>query len=174
MSRAHVSLAPGEPDQVPRLQAFRTEHPDVVIGTTGPAGAWQARIPEENGESIITRYLLKDLLDKVDEIVPPAAESSREALARALRDRRRALGWSQGRLAAELNSASGHPTLTREDISRWEHGKRVPGPFWIRQLAAVLQAAQRTPAAAACPQRRPRSPVTGSVRCPAGARKGSR
>ena len=53
-----------------------------------------------------------------------------------------ALGWSQGRLAAELREVSGHPTVTREDVSRWEHGRRVPGPFWITHLAAALQVPQ--------------------------------
>lgn len=37
----------------------------------------QARIPEENGETVITRYTLRELLDSLDEItaVPsPGAE----------------------------------------------------------------------------------------------------
>ena len=37
---------------------------------------------------------------------------------------------------------SGHPTVTREDVSRWEHGRRVPGPFWIAHLAAAFQVSQ--------------------------------
>jgi hypothetical protein len=52
---------------VMRLQAFRAAHPDVVIGT-GEFGTWQARIPEPNGETIITRYTLKPFLDKLDEL----------------------------------------------------------------------------------------------------------
>jgi transcriptional regulator with XRE-family HTH domain len=56
-----------------------------------------------------------------------------------LRELRCALGWSQARLAAELRRVSGHLTVTREDVSRWEHGRRVPGPFWITHLAAALQ-----------------------------------
>lgn len=54
-----------------------------------------------------------------------------------IRQLRRALGWSQDRLAAELRSR--HPTVTREMVSRWEHGKRTPGPFWLHHLAAALQ-----------------------------------
>jgi transcriptional regulator with XRE-family HTH domain len=65
------------------------------------------------------------------------------ALGDTIRELRCALGWSQGRLAAELCEASGRPTVTREDVSRWEHGRRVPGPFWVRHLAAVLQVPQR-------------------------------
>jgi transcriptional regulator with XRE-family HTH domain len=49
------------------------------------------------------------------------------------------LGWSQGRLAEELGKASGHPSITREYVSRWEHGRKIPGPFWIGHLAAVFQ-----------------------------------
>jgi len=56
-----------------------------------------------------------------------------------IRDLRSALGWSQSRLAAELCRVSGHATLTREYISRWENGDRSPGPFWLRHLATALQ-----------------------------------
>jgi transcriptional regulator with XRE-family HTH domain len=49
------------------------------------------------------------------------------------------LGWSQGRLAEELGKVSGHPSVTREYVSRWEHGRKIPGPFWIGHLAAVFQ-----------------------------------
>jgi hypothetical protein len=56
-----------EPDHVPRLQEFRAARPDVIIGTDG-FGNWQGRIPELNGETIITRYTLKPLLDKLDEL----------------------------------------------------------------------------------------------------------
>jgi transcriptional regulator with XRE-family HTH domain len=52
---------------------------------------------------------------------------------------RSALGWSQGRLAGELGRQSGHPSITREYVSRWEHGKKTPGPFWTGHLAAVFQ-----------------------------------
>jgi transcriptional regulator with XRE-family HTH domain len=52
---------------------------------------------------------------------------------------RSGLGWSQGRLAEELGKASGHPSVTREYVSRWEHGRKTPGPFWTGHLSAVLQ-----------------------------------
>ena len=56
-----------QPDQVVRLARFRNEHPDVIIA---PAefGTWQARIPEPHGETVTSRYTLKDLLDKLDEL----------------------------------------------------------------------------------------------------------
>jgi transcriptional regulator with XRE-family HTH domain len=52
---------------------------------------------------------------------------------------RKALGWSQGRLAAHLCELSGRATMTREEVSRWETGKRRPRPFWLRHLATALQ-----------------------------------
>lgn len=55
-----------------------------------------------------------------------------------IRELRCLQGWSQGRLASALCDASKHATVTREDVSRWESGKRRPGPFWLRHLAAVL------------------------------------
>jgi hypothetical protein len=68
-TRRALSALAGEPDQVPRLRAFRAQYPQVVIGTLGVAGAWQARIPEHNGEIVMTRYMLRDLLDKLDEVL---------------------------------------------------------------------------------------------------------
>jgi transcriptional regulator with XRE-family HTH domain len=56
-----------------------------------------------------------------------------------IRDLRSVLGWSQSRLASELCRVSGHVTVTREYVSRWENGNRTPGPFWLRHLATALQ-----------------------------------
>ncbi|MFY1595244.1 transcriptional regulator [Micromonospora sp. WMMD737] len=51
---------------------------------------------------------------------------------------RLARGWSQLRVAAELCAASGAPTLSRHEVSRWERQLRVPGEFWLGWLAVVL------------------------------------
>lgn len=61
------------------------------------------------------------------------------ALGEMIRELREALGWSQARLADELCKAGNRATVNREMVSRWEHGKRKPGPFWLRHLASVLQ-----------------------------------
>ena len=55
-----------------RLARIRAERPDIFIGDGG-FGTWQAIIPEENGETVITRYILGELLDKLDEVLggPP-------------------------------------------------------------------------------------------------------
>jgi hypothetical protein len=55
------------PDELARLRQFRAGHPDVLIGDGG-FGTWQALIPEPNGETVITRYALRELLDKLCEV----------------------------------------------------------------------------------------------------------
>ena len=60
-------LAPDDGDQVVRLARFRAAHPDVDVAA-GEFGTWQARIPEEKGETIITRHLLGELLDRLGEV----------------------------------------------------------------------------------------------------------
>jgi len=52
-------IASDEPDQVLRLIRFRKDHPDVIIGDGG-FGTWQARIPESHGETVVTRYILRE------------------------------------------------------------------------------------------------------------------
>lgn len=34
---------------------------------------------------------------------------------------------------------AGHATVTREEVSRWENGRRNPGRFWLPHLATALQ-----------------------------------
>ena len=63
-ARGWGRMAPGEEDQLARLAWFRAAHPEVVIGDAG-FRRWQARIPEVNGESVITRYSLRELLDRL-------------------------------------------------------------------------------------------------------------
>ena len=74
---------------------------------------------------------------------------------------RSALGWSQGRLADELGRESGHPSITREYVSRWEHGRKTPGPFWIGHLATVFQVPRWT--LEGCVKRRDLLRLTGAA-----------
>jgi hypothetical protein len=67
LSRPSPHVVPDEPDQVLRLARFREAHPDVIIAT-GEFGTWQARIPQPIGETVTTRYTLRDLLDRVDQL----------------------------------------------------------------------------------------------------------
>jgi hypothetical protein len=71
VSRLRSGLRPVQHElhQVARLARFRTAHPDVIVGDGG-FGTVQARIPEPNGETVITRYTLRELLDKLDELRP--------------------------------------------------------------------------------------------------------
>jgi transcriptional regulator with XRE-family HTH domain len=47
-------------------------------------------------------------------------------------------GRSQLRVAELLCAASGVPTITRHEVSRWEREARIPSGYWLRWLAAVL------------------------------------
>lgn len=53
-------------DQVPRWKAFEAAHPDVEITYNGPF--WQAVIQQDVGETLITRYELSALLDKLEQM----------------------------------------------------------------------------------------------------------
>jgi hypothetical protein len=55
-------------DQMPRLTAFRAEHPGALIGGGG-FGTWQALIPEASGETVVVRYTLGELLDRLDTLL---------------------------------------------------------------------------------------------------------
>lgn len=45
---------------------------------------------------------------------------------------------SQAQLADMLARASGNPAITRNEISRWEQGKRHPRRYWLGWLAVVF------------------------------------
>lgn len=65
---------PGEPeygDQVTRHMRYREAHPGTEIRYHGPH--WQAIVPEENGETVITRLSLKKLLDKLESLAAEGA-----------------------------------------------------------------------------------------------------
>jgi hypothetical protein len=68
IGRPALRLAAEEPDQVPRLAAFRASHPDVSV-SAGEFGTWQARIPEQNGETFVCRHQLSQLLDRLDTLL---------------------------------------------------------------------------------------------------------
>ena len=62
-----LRLVPDEYDQVLRLDRFRQDYPAVVVGAGN--GWWQAVIPKPDGEIVTTRYTLRALLDKLDELL---------------------------------------------------------------------------------------------------------
>lgn len=61
-----------------------------------------------------------------------------DTLGRTIKALRKQCGWSQEQLAAELQVLSGRATFNREELSRWETGKRHPTPYWIDLLARAL------------------------------------
>jgi molybdopterin-biosynthesis enzyme MoeA-like protein len=66
--RSGLGVVPDEPDQMVRLARFRRDHPEVVIGDGG-FGTLQAIVPAPDGEQVITRYTLRELLDKLAELL---------------------------------------------------------------------------------------------------------
>jgi hypothetical protein len=72
-ARPALRIVPDEPDQVMRLARFRAEHPAVFIGA-GEFGTWQARITEPNGETVIVRHRLAEMLDRLDELTRGTAD----------------------------------------------------------------------------------------------------
>lgn len=75
-----LSGALGEPDQLLRLARFRAAHPEVIIGDGG-FGTLQARLPDPDGETVTTRYTLRALLDRLDELTAELDEQRAQALA---------------------------------------------------------------------------------------------
>ncbi|GAA1753459.1 hypothetical protein GCM10009834_08060 [Streptomonospora arabica] len=55
-----------------------------------------------------------------------------------IRRARRERGWSQARLAEVLCEVSGRTTVTRQEVYRWEAGRRIPC-FWLPYLANSLE-----------------------------------
>jgi hypothetical protein len=67
MSCPVLWAVPGEPDQLVRLTAFRAAHADVRIYPVH-RDVWQADISEPDGQTVITRYTLRELLDRLHEL----------------------------------------------------------------------------------------------------------
>jgi hypothetical protein len=67
-----LRIVPDEPDQAPRLAAYLVAYPIVVI-QPGQFKTWEARIPEPQGETVIVRHALRELLDRLGELLgePP-------------------------------------------------------------------------------------------------------
>jgi len=59
------------PGQLWRLGQFRARNPGIVIRRDTDLGFWQAWIPVSNGGTVITRYLLQELLDKLEDLLGP-------------------------------------------------------------------------------------------------------
>ena len=87
--------------------------------------------------------------------MPPFPPPGPRLLGPLLAELRLARRWSQQRIAAELCAASGVPTMTRHEVSRWERQVRLPGDFWLGWLAVVLDVPGELLAEAAARGRHP-------------------
>lgn len=85
-----------------------------------------------------------------------------ESLGALLTRLRLTQGKSQLRLAELLCAASGVPTVTRHEISRWEREERIPSRAWRGWLALVLDASLDELERAASHSRRPRGEPGGA------------
>ena len=59
-----------------------------------------------------------------------------------IRDLRDSRGWSQTQLADALCQVSGRPTISRDEIKRWETGKVIPARYWIGYLSQAFGVSQ--------------------------------
>ena len=61
-------VPPPSENQVPRLQAFRAEHPDIEIASLADSGAgmWPAY---QGGKILVVKFGLCQLLDRLDELL---------------------------------------------------------------------------------------------------------
>lgn len=66
------------------------------------------------------------------------------SLGALIHDLRTSRGWSQGRLAEQLCAVSGEQVVSREEISRWERDKVIPGPRWRDVLSETLDVPRDT------------------------------
>jgi transcriptional regulator with XRE-family HTH domain len=64
----------------------------------------------------------------------PTAETLGGLIARTRSDQ----GISQLRLAERLCASAGLSTVTRNEVSRWERGERIPTGYWMGWLAVAL------------------------------------
>ena len=58
------AISGGYEDEVSRRRRFEAAHPEVRISVV--RNAWQAVIPREGGEDVVTRYELRALLDELE------------------------------------------------------------------------------------------------------------
>lgn len=62
-------------EQRMRLARFKASHPDVEIGAGGQIPGredwWQASVRLRDGEQVLTGHTLRELLDKLDDLMEP-------------------------------------------------------------------------------------------------------
>jgi hypothetical protein len=82
--RPRLSVAPDEPDQVVRRKVLEAKYPQVSTGYDRDHDCWRGVIREPGGETVTVRYSLKELLDRLEELLgdPGLAGDRRRCLPR--------------------------------------------------------------------------------------------
>ncbi|MFF5987600.1 helix-turn-helix transcriptional regulator [Prauserella flavalba] len=68
----------------------------------------------------------------------PRENGDGEPIWELVRRVRKMRGLTQYQLADVLVDLSSNHSVSRDEVARWERGKRVPGPYWRRWLSAAL------------------------------------
>lgn len=55
-----------------------------------------------------------------------------------IKEARQQHSLTQQNLADSLAEVSGNCSVTREQVARWERGRRIPGPYWREWLSITL------------------------------------
>ncbi|MBK1788435.1 helix-turn-helix transcriptional regulator [Prauserella sp. ASG 168] len=79
---------------------------------------------------------------------PAKDDSGEEPIWELVRRVRKLRGLTQYQLADVLVDLSSNESVSRDEVARWERGKRVPGPYWRRWLSAALDVPSEELAAA--------------------------
>ncbi|WP_298181572.1 helix-turn-helix transcriptional regulator [Saccharomonospora sp.] len=66
------------------------------------------------------------------------SEQSGEPVWELVRRVRKLRGLTQYQLADRLAELSRNSSVSRDEVARWERGKRVPGPYWRQWLSLAL------------------------------------
>lgn len=81
--------------------------------------------------------VLRVRMAPVRNTVPVETPGQRKRAGRLLAAYRERSGFTQAELADRLSR--NRPTLTRNDISRWERAARLPGDYWLDLLCRQLR-----------------------------------
>jgi transcriptional regulator with XRE-family HTH domain len=84
---------------------------------------------------------VKPMLTRENAVGSRIRSSDSMPIGRLIRSVRFERGLTQYDLAEALASVSRNDSLGRDEVARWERGKRVPGPYWQQWLSAVLEIA---------------------------------
>jgi hypothetical protein len=73
-----------------------------------------------------------------DALPRPVPEGAGEPIWDLMRRVRKLRGLTQYQLADRLAELSNNSSVSRDEVARWERGKRVPGPYWRQWLSVAL------------------------------------